>query len=216
MGAAKIVEHLGEGLYSITRDYAGLDEQLAYLADLRAMLESTLPQWRNAVAQQWDEAQSARQTVNAMIEDWARGGFVEFADLPSERSTPSTADKQEVIRLVNEIRADNGLDPLTENAQLADAAQQHAEYMGQETVGHTGAGNTTPAQRIAAAGYDYGAAAENVAAGQSTPEQVVASWMASPGHRANILNPDLTEIGVGGGTGEDYGRTWVQNFGTPQ
>lgn len=213
MGAAKIVEHLGEGLYSIERIPRGLNEELAYLASQRAALEVTIPRWRNAVAQQWDETQSLRQTVYAMIDDWARGGFVEYAELPTVRTTPSQDDKDEVLRLVNNIRSANGLGPLTADSALANAAQDQADYMGANQVGHDGPGGNKPADRINAAGFAGSPVGENVAAGQSTPEQVVASWMNSPGHRANILNPDYTRLGVGGGTGDDYGRTWAQNFG---
>ncbi|MDJ0690009.1 MAG: CAP domain-containing protein [Xenococcaceae cyanobacterium MO_188.B32] len=70
-------------------------------------------------------------------------------------------------------------------------------------------------------GYQYSTAAENIAAGYQTPEAVVEAWMGSAGHRANILNPDLTEIGVGyeylaNDTGSvNYNSYWTTTFGTP-
>ena len=67
--------------------------------------------------------------------------------------------------------------------------------------------------RARTVGYPYRKVAENIAAGQRTPQDVVTSWMNSSGHRANILNCNLTEIGVGYATGGSYGRYWTQNFG---
>ena len=58
--------------------------------------------------------------------------------------------------------------------------------------------------------------AENVAAGQQTPEAVVAAWMNSAGHRANILNPSFRDIGVGVAKGGSYGIYWAQEFGAQQ
>ncbi|MCK9920809.1 CAP domain-containing protein [Frankia sp. AgPm24] len=58
-------------------------------------------------------------------------------------------------------------------------------------------------------------AAENIAAGQPTPDAVVRAWMASPGHRANILNRSLRRIGAGPAGGGPYGAHWTQDFITP-
>jgi len=66
----------------------------------------------------------------------------------------------------------------------------------QNFFSHTGKDGSSLASRISATGYQFSAAAENIAAGPSTPEQVVSSWMNSSGHRANILNPNLKEIGI--------------------
>ena len=58
---------------------------------------------------------------------------------------------------------------------------------------------------------------ENIAAGSATPETVVKQWMNSPGHRANILNSDYEELGVGYAykSGSEYGHYWVQMFRRP-
>src|SRR5919109_1185606 len=69
--------------------------------------------------------------------------------------------------------------------------------------------------RDAVAGYTgWSAIGENIAAGYPTPEAVVAGWMSSPGHRANILSPNFTEIGIGLAQGGKYGSYWTQDFGT--
>ncbi len=80
---------------------------------------------------------------------------------------------------------------------------------------HTGLDGTTFAARIKSTGYRYRRAAENIAAGHTTPDDVVAAWMSSPGHRANILDCRLRDIGVGLGNNPAsvYGSYWVQDFG---
>lgn len=65
-----------------------------------------------------------------------------------------------------------------------------------------------------AAGITYSSAGENIAAGQSSPQNVMDSWMNSPGHRKNILNPDFEYIGVGLARGGSYGIYWAQEFAT--
>ena len=65
-----------------------------------------------------------------------------------------------------------------------------------------------------AAGITYSSAGENIAAGQSSPQNVMDSWMNSPGHRKNILNPDFEYIGVGLARGGSNGIYWAQEFAT--
>jgi uncharacterized protein YkwD len=64
-------------------------------------------------------------------------------------------------------------------------------------------------------GIQFSYAGENIAAGQRTPQEVVNSWMNSPGHRANILNRNYTKIGVGYASGGEYGTYWTQMFIRP-
>jgi uncharacterized protein YkwD len=71
------------------------------------------------------------------------------------------------------------------------------------------------AERAAEFEYEYWMIGENLAAGQTSPEQVVADWMASPGHRENMLGETYTEVGVGLRQGGDYGLYWVLEFGDP-
>lgn len=131
----------------------------------------------------------------------------------------------QVVELTNQERARFGLAPLRFNAQLQSSAQTHSQNMaGQDFFSHTGKDGSSATARIQATGYIGDAAAwrtgENIAAGQSTPQTVVQGWMNSPGHKANILNPDLLEIGVGyffmqSDTGAvNYNHYWTQNFGT--
>ncbi|MEM7759978.1 MAG: CAP domain-containing protein [Cyanobacteria bacterium P01_A01_bin.40] len=128
----------------------------------------------------------------------------------------------QVLELTNAERAKAGLNPLTLNNQLAQAAQGHSDRMAEDDFfSHTGADGSSVSDRVQDTGYQYSRAGENIAAGQRTAEQVVQDWMNSPGHRANILNPEFTEIGIGyelleNDTGSvNYNHYWTQVFGTP-
>ncbi len=122
--------------------------------------------------------------------------------------TPSCVNGT-VIELVNCARGQNGLAPLFSNALLEVAAQAHAQDMVTNNYfSHTGLNGSTLGSRVTAVGYNWTAVGENIAQGQSTDYQVFNDWMNSPGHRANILSPSYTEIGVG-----RVGNTWVQVFG---
>ncbi|WP_158821915.1 CAP domain-containing protein [Streptomyces sp. NRRL F-5727] len=122
----------------------------------------------------------------------------------------SAADQ--VISLVNAERAKAGCGPLTANATLTSAAQGHSDDMAaRDFFDHTNPDGDGPGERVTAAGYPWTTYGENIAKGQTTPEQVMDAWMNSPGHRANILNCDFKEIGVGIHT--DGGPYWTQVFG---
>ena len=127
-----------------------------------------------------------------------------------------------VVELTNQERSQLNLSPLTADPLLTQAAQTHTENMAvQDFFQHAGLDGSSAGDRIEATGYDFSRWAENIAAGYQTPEAVVQSWMNSTGHRANILNPDLQEIGVGyyflkEDTGNiNYNHYWTQVFGTP-
>jgi Ca2+-binding RTX toxin-like protein len=130
-----------------------------------------------------------------------------------------------VLELTNQERAKLGLAALRSQSQLNTAAQSFSQAMAeQDFFAHTAPNGTTPTDRIRATGYLNDAAAwrtgENIAAGYKTPDAVVQGWMASAGHKANILNPDFLDLGVGyfylqTDTGNvNYYHYWTQNFGT--
>ncbi|MCS6828905.1 MAG: CAP domain-containing protein [Caldilinea sp.] len=128
-----------------------------------------------------------------------------------------------VVELVNRERAAHGISPLKRTAALEKAARYHAADLGLDNYfSHdTYDRNNGALVRVCGAferiraWYNYWAAAENVAAGYRTPEAVMEGWLNSEGHRRNILNPDLREIGVGYFSGGgDYGVYWVQDFGS--
>lgn len=122
----------------------------------------------------------------------------------------AVSDEREVIRLVNEIRVQNGLRELTYNWELCRVARYKSQDMRDGGYfSHTSPTYGSPFEMMKAFGLSYRSAGENIARGQRTPQEVVNAWMNSPGHRANILNASFTEIGVG------YvadGRYWTQMF----
>lgn len=118
--------------------------------------------------------------------------------------------ESEVIRLVNEIRKENGLKPLTANWELSRVARYKSQDMvDNRYFSHTSPTYGSPFQMMKAFGLSYRTAGENIAYGQRTPQIVVNAWMNSSGHRANILNASYTQIGVGYVANGHY---WTQMF----
>jgi uncharacterized protein YkwD len=119
---------------------------------------------------------------------------------------PTAANAKQVrgatLCLLNQHRRAHGLAPLRSNARLQAAATRYAGQMvRQRFFDHTAPDGTTFDQRIRAAGYvSFQTLAENIAWGagrQATPARIVDGWMHSSGHRRNILDRDLHEIGIG-------------------
>jgi uncharacterized protein YkwD len=116
-----------------------------------------------------------------------------------------------VAASVNAQRAAAHLAPLHVQGQLAWAANQRSVTQAtSNTMSHDGWDTT-----IAASGYPSGWWGENVAAGFNSPQAVMAGWMGSPDHRANILNPHYTDIGVGCSYSKSNVAYWTQDFGGP-
>lgn len=145
-----------------------------------------------------------------------------LAGSPARSEPPAGCPNQfeyDVVQLVNQQRlaAGTGLRPLTIDTRLVAAAQRHSDDMAARSFfSHTGSDGSTFVVRIDAAGYlPWSFVGENIAAGQTTPAAVVAAWMGSPGHRANILSPDFDHIGVGyaANPAATYRHYWTQDFG---
>ena len=120
----------------------------------------------------------------------------------------------EVIALTNAERAAARLAPLAPDPRLTVAAQAHSDDMvARDFYDHTSPEGGRPWDRAATAGATHRGIGENIACGQRGPAEVVRGWMNSPGHRANILGPDFTHIGVGYATGSRAGTYWTQVFG---
>lgn len=121
-----------------------------------------------------------------------------------------TAYEQEVIRLVNEIRAENGLTALTYDWELSRVARFKSQDMkDNKYFAHNSPVYGTPFEMIRNFGISYRSAGENIAKGYATPQAVVNAWINSSGHRANILNASYTRIGVGYVSDGNY---WTQMF----
>ncbi|GHG53888.1 CAP domain-containing protein [Streptomyces griseocarneus] len=120
----------------------------------------------------------------------------------------------EVLALTNAERAAAGLPPLAADPRLAVAARDHSTDMARrDFYSHTTPEGREPWDRARAAGAAHRAIGENIACGQRTPAEVVRGWMNSPGHRANILTPGFTHLGVGYAPGGRAGTYWTQLFG---
>ncbi|GAA3290957.1 hypothetical protein GCM10020295_06560 [Streptomyces cinereospinus] len=127
-------------------------------------------------------------------------------------AAPDSSAVNRVVALVNSERGKAGCSPVQLNAKLTQAAQAHsADMASHRTMSHTGSDGSDPGRRITEAGYVWSTYGENVAHGYSTPEQVMAGWMSSAGHKRNILNCAFQEIGVGLAQPGNY---WTQDFGT--
>ena len=139
-------------------------------------------------------------------------------DSPPTGDSTETAGEMAIVNAVNAVRAQNGLAPLAVNAKLAKAAHIHAHDMAR--LQHHGARPPGAAQpglidRANFVGYNFTTMGENIAYNYPDTASVMNGWMNSPGHRANILGADYTEIGVGialNSAGEPY---YCQVFGHP-
>lgn len=121
-----------------------------------------------------------------------------------------SAYEAKVIDLINKIRVNQGLSPLTANADLCRVARYKAQDMvDKHYFSHTSPTYGSPFDMMKTFGISYRTAGENIAYGYSTPESVVEGWMNSEGHRKNILNPSFTQIGVGYVSNGHY---WSQMF----
>ncbi|WHY78713.1 SafA/ExsA family spore coat assembly protein [Neobacillus sp. WH10] len=136
------------------------------------------------------------------------GQKVNIPDLGGIKSIES-----QVISLTNQERAKNGLKPLTPDWELSRVARYKAMDMRDKNYfSHTSPTYGSPFDMMKNFGITYRSAAENIAAGQTTPASVVQAWMNSSGHRANILSTNSTYIGVGYASGGSQRYYWVQMF----
>lgn len=131
--------------------------------------------------------------------------------------SPSNSDvlpiEREVVRLVNAERAKQGLKPLELDSKLSSVARKKSQDMRDNNYfSHQSPTYGSPFDMLKQFGVSYRTAGENIAAGYPSAQAVVTGWMNSAGHRANILNPSFTKIGVGYVAGGKYGSYWTQLF----
>jgi uncharacterized protein YkwD len=128
------------------------------------------------------------------------------------------AEEQELLRLINAHRRDNGLDPLALSSRLSRAAAWKARHMAEgDYFSHDDDGTGRNfVDRIRDCGYRENTwLGENIAAGHETALRTFDQWRDSPGHNANMLNEDFRAIGIGRhyDGGSEYGWYWVTDFG---
>ena len=132
---------------------------------------------------------------------------------PSSTGGSYASFQNQVVQLVNQERAANGLKPLTVNSLLTKTATLKSEDMAKlNYFDHQSPTYGSPFDMMKQYGISYRTAGENIAMGQTTPQQVMQGWMNSPGHRANILNSSFTQIGVGIAKNAQGRYIWTQQF----
>lgn len=159
----------------------------------------------------------------------AAAGFAALAAVSSPVSTARSVDAgaaaERIVAQTNAFRTANQRRPVTSSAALTAAAQRFAEFMaGTDEYGHEADGRK-PAARAAAQGYAYCLVAENIAyqfsssgfASDDLAERIFEGWEESPGHRRNMVLPQVTDIGVGLAQSARTRRWYaVQMFGQPK
>ncbi|MBU2868878.1 CAP domain-containing protein [Pacificibacter marinus] len=138
-------------------------------------------------------------------------GFAQPVPVQVGGVNTAVAAEGEVLAAVNAERASYGLQPLVYNGLLTRAARAHVEDMVRTGIfSHTGSNGGTAADRARHVGYQYCIVGENISMGHASIQAAVQGWMASKGHRDNILNRRFNEIGIGIGEGGRY----VTDFGS--
>ncbi|AWP36869.1 MAG: CAP domain-containing protein [Weizmannia coagulans] len=128
----------------------------------------------------------------------------------SQAANTLNAYEKQVVTLVNEERAKNGLGALKIDTVLSKMARVKSNDMAtHQYFDHTSPTYGSPFDMMKQFGISYQYAGENIAMGQQTPQEVMNAWMNSEGHRANILNKNFTHIGVGY---VENGHYWTQEF----
>lgn len=168
--------------------------------------------------------------AKATLRRWARALVLAasigpmLAACSTSAVTPGTRDAGVSATLLQEVNAARAsrrscgsqafpaAAPLTLEGRLTAAAEAHSQDMFDHGfMSHTGSDGSSVVDRVERQGYTWSALAENVAAGFPTPESVVAAWLGSPGHCANIMNAAYTELGTG-----SEGVYWTLVFGRPR
>lgn len=157
------------------------------------------------------EIPETEKPENNAPENAPGGGSTEGNTPEDDSATNEHAFLKEVVALVNAERAKEGLSPLTIDSKVQAAAQVRAKES-KQLFSHTRPDGTSFATALKEQNVSYKGAGENIAWGQKTPEAVMKAWMNSSGHRANIMNPNFTTIGVGYYVDSNRTPYWCQLF----
>ena len=153
-------------------------------------------------------------TANPQIKDPALIYPGQAINIPN--AAPLQDLEREVFELVNKERAKNGFPALGYNWELARVARYKCQDMIDKSYfAHESPTYGSPFKMMESFGLKFSSAAENIAKGQRTPEEVMNAWMDSPGHRANILSRTVTQIGVGAAKAANGTLHWTQMFMKP-
>ena len=140
--------------------------------------------------------------------------------MESTASALNATFEQQVVTLTNTLRQQHGCPALLTSPELTNAARGHSQDMADHNYfNHVDGSGNTPKLRAQQAGYLGNAGTENIAAGYSTAEEVVLAWYnetpPNDGHRVNLLNCSLTDIGIGYAVNPNstFTNYWTQDFG---
>ncbi len=175
-----------------------------------------------------DEPLAVELDPEAAINTGSEDVIAGWCNFESTWPAASTDFENQVLTLVNQKRAAGAtcggvakpaVPALTLDTKLRCAARFHSKDMASKNFfSHTGSNGSTFSARIDNAGYLWSSAGENIAAGQTTPANVVAGWMTSTGHCNNIMNGNFKHLGVGYAYSSTatYKHYWTQDFGKPR
>lgn len=190
-----------------TDDDAADEEAERIAAEEAARAQEEAEKAATEAAKAQEEAEkAAAEAAKAQEEAEKAAAQAEMQASVSEYAT-------EVANIVNQYRADAGLPPLTLSPSLCEAAEIRATEL-LTSFSHTRPDGQTCFSAFDSLGIPYGYAGENIAAGQTSATEVMNSWINSPGHKKNIMNPNFTKIGIACyyDASAPYSYYWVQMF----
>ncbi len=154
--------------------------------------------------------------MKTLISNWALLSLFFVLVLQNTNAQTAQQEAEAMLALVNNLRADNGITPLTLNTELNQAAFDHAEDMAtNDYFSHIGLNGSSISDRVTASGYTGSSIGENLAAGYSAVANTFNQWLNSTTHLNNMLNVNADEMGLGHATfsGSTYTHYWTQLFG---
>jgi len=211
MMSMKFWRLLAMSSFATTLICTSVPAESAFAATAKYKVQSGDSLWKISLKYQvgWPDIYKANQTLISNPHLIYPGQVLQ---IPLVSSTVLSYEQQ-VLSLCNQYRAQQGLAPLSMSWELERMARIKAQDMRDaHYFDHTSPTYGSPFSMMKAFGIVYTYAGENIAAGQPSPKSVVVGWMNSPGHRANILNKNYTQIGVGYASGGTYSTYWVQEF----
>lgn len=214
-GPYEYVRHIDEGLtFSPETDFPAEAPDLLY-SSMQTVTYTVKPgdsMWK--IAQKYEIGLSELLKANPQIKNAASIYVGQKITIPED--SPLKALENEVVRLVNAERAKAGLGALKNNWQAARVARIKSQDMiDNNYFSHTSPVYGSPFKMMEKYGLKFSSAAENIAYGQRTAQEVMNSWMKSAGHKANILSKNVTEIGCGAAKKSNGTMYWTQMFLKP-
>ncbi|WP_025564554.1 CAP domain-containing protein [Psychromonas sp. SP041] len=190
-------------------------------------IENTSTSSPTEVDQSNDESTSDETSVNDSATDSTTTTDTATASVDYSLMTCEN-DLSDVLALINQLRIESqtcgdtsypAVAEVTWSSTLTLAATEHSNNMANYNFfDHTGLDGSTVGTRVTAQGYTWSRVSENIAGGQTSAQEVVDGWMSSEGHCTNIMNADVTEMGLACqvNSDSDYQRYWTQVFAKPR